>query len=83
MDVPGPQGIVVWVTARPPKPFNRPKAMDICKVAQRILDETGHVYVTDVYNRCRARIPGAFKRYAATMAWLAEADLLKPHRKNQ
>jgi hypothetical protein len=80
MDNTEPQNLVMFVM-RLPKPFKGAKAMDICRVAQRILDETGHVCAHDVYEACRTRIPGAFNRYAATIKWLAVSDFLKPRRK--
>jgi hypothetical protein len=70
---------VVYVINDAPKPFSVVKAYDINKVAQRMMDAQGVVYVREVYNACRPRIPGSEGQYAATLYDLVATNKLKHH----
>lgn len=50
-----------------PRPLSPIKTHDIMRVAKRIYRSKGIVLVSEVYHKCRTRIPGSVERYAASL----------------
>lgn len=79
MTTTSPQNTIIGYSRA--KPFSGAKALDITRVAQRMLDETGHSNVKEVFQKCRARIPGEFERYRMTLVQACRKNQLKPRQR--
>ena len=59
--------VYVMVEEKPPRPLSPGKTQDILRAAKRIMSRDGVVLVSEVYAKCRPRIPGSVERYAASL----------------